>query len=144
MTDLVVQATAALKTSGGRMTTQRRVILESLQELGGHPNAEQVYGAVRLRDESIHPTTVYRTLGWLADAGLLQPRHLEARGDRCEHFDPASPAEHHHFVCTRCGRVIEFTSRYVEDVKRQVGEQYEARVEHASLTLHGLCHDCRG
>jgi Fe2+ or Zn2+ uptake regulation protein len=140
---LLLQAAEALRASGGRMTAQRRAILETLQDLGGHPTADQVYAAARERDQAIHPTTVYRTLGWLADAGLVNPRHLEARGDRCEHFDPALPAEHHHFVCTHCGRVIEFRSRQIEELKAQFAQQHHVSIERAFLSMHGLCEQCR-
>ena len=143
MTQLTQQAAAALRNQGGRMTVQRRLILEPLEQLGGHPNAEQVYLAAQQRDASIHPSTVYRTLGWLADQGLINARHLDGgRNDRCEHYDPATRAEHHHFVCTACQRVIEFEWP-VEDVKRQVAERFAVTVGRASLTAYGLCAACR-
>ena len=144
MNTLLLQATEALRASGGRMTAQRRAILETLQDLGGHPTADQVYTAARERDDTVHPTTVYRTLGWLADAGLVNPCHLELRGDRCEHFDPAPPTEHHHFVCSGCGRVIEFRSEAIEELKALFARQYRVSIERAFLSMHGLCQQCRG
>jgi Fe2+ or Zn2+ uptake regulation protein len=128
------------------MTAQRRVILEtldSLRSLGEHPTADQVYEVARERDDTLHPTTVYRTLGWLADAGLVHPCFLQERGDRCEHFDPATPAGHHHFVCTRCGQVIEFASPHVEQARAQFARQHRVTIERAFLTMHGLCEHCR-
>ena len=80
MNGLVAQATATLQESGGRMTTQRRIILEALEALGAqgeHPNAEQVYEVVRRQNDAIHTSTVYRTLGWLAEAGLVNAQYLD-------------------------------------------------------------------
>lgn len=143
MTQLAQQAAAALHSQGGRMTAQRRLILATLESLGGHPNAEQVYLAVRQQDARIHSATVYRTLGWLADQGLVNARHLDGgRGDRCEHYDPATPVEHHHFVCTVCEGVSEFDWP-VEDAKRLVTERFGAIVTRASVTVYGLCAACR-
>lgn len=143
MAQLTQQATTTLHSQGGRMTAQRRLILETLEQLGGHPNAEQVYAAVRQRDARIHPSTVYRTLGWLADQGLVDTRHLDSdRGDRCEHYDSANRSEHHHFVCTACEQVIEFAWP-VEDAKRAVAERFSVVAERASLTVYGLCATCR-
>lgn len=142
MDSLVIRATETIREAGGRMTPQRHLILETLEALGGHPTAEQVLQAAQQRHATLHPTTVYRTLTWLADAGLVSARHLEPRGDRCEHYDPKSPAEHHHFVCTGCGRVIEFEAPLLERVKRQVADRHGARIDLASLTLHGLCDFC--
>lgn len=144
MPSLTLEGAAAVRAAGGRMTAQRRLILETLDAIGGHPTAEQVFQAAHRRDATLHPTTVYRTLGWLADAGLVNPRHMEPRGDRCEHYDPASPSEHHHFVCTGCGRVIEFTPPQIEQIKQQFAALHGAAIQQASLTLHGLCAECRG
>jgi len=140
-----MEATATARASGGRMTAQRRLVLETLQSLGGHPTAEEVYRATREHDASIHPSTVYRTLDWLEAAGLVSHRHLDAglNDERCERFDPAVPLEHHHFVCTGCGQVIEFASPRIEEAKAEFAEKYRARVSQASLTLYGLCAECR-
>ena len=144
MSELVHQATDLLHMTRGRMTAQRRLILETLDAMGGHPTAEQIYDAVRKRDRSINPSTVYRTLGWLAEVGLVNSRRLqsERREKRKEQFDPALPAEHHHFVCTHCGKVIEFESLSIEQIKDEFAFEHQARVERASLTLYGLCADC--
>jgi Fe2+ or Zn2+ uptake regulation protein len=144
MSGLVLQATETLRATGGRMTAQRRVILEALDTLDGHPTAEQVYQAVASRDETINLSTVYRTLGWLAENGLIRPRRLRTgESDRCQRFEPAPPAEHHHFVCTRCGQVIEFESPHIERVKGEISGQITATIERATLTLYGVCCDCR-
>jgi Fe2+ or Zn2+ uptake regulation protein len=142
MAGLVNQATDAFRAAGGRMTVQRRLIVETLEALGGHPTAEQVYQAARRHDLTLHPTTVYRTLSWLAEAGLVGSRHMEPRGDRCEHFEPASRSEHHHFVCAECGRVIEFAAPPLERIKKDFARRHGVRVDAASLTLHGLCRAC--
>lgn len=143
MTQLTQRATTTLRNLGGRMTAQRRLILETLERLGGHPNAEQVYLAVRQQGTRIHPSTVYRTLAWLTDQGLVNVRHLDSgRGDRCEHYDQMTPAEHHHFVCTACEQVIEFDWP-MEDVKRLVAERFGATVARASVTAYGLCATCQ-
>ena len=145
MNELLAHASARLRTSGGRMTTQRRLILQILDDIGGHPTAEEVYDAVHQRDTTINPSTVYRTLGWLAEAGLVGACRLgtERQSARKEQFDPGYPAEHHHFVCTNCGDVIEFESRYIAQAKDDFTRQYGATVERASLTLQGLCAQCR-
>jgi Fe2+ or Zn2+ uptake regulation protein len=126
------------------MTTQRRLILETLDEMGGHPTAEEIYRNVCTQDASINPSTVYRTLGWLAEAGLVDARHLApGRSSRPEQFDPSYPAEHHHFVCTCCGKVLEFASPLIERAKQEVSRAQGVTVERASLTLYGQCPTCQ-
>lgn len=145
MTTLVSQATRILRERGGRMTTQRRLILEMLETIGGHPTADEIYASARHRDPDLSASTVYRTLAWLEQAGLVNPRRLGAgRTDtRKECFDQSVEVEHHHFVCSRCGHVIEFSSSYIEQAKAEFARIHQARVDDASLTLHGLCESCR-
>ncbi|MCX6030305.1 MAG: transcriptional repressor [Chloroflexi bacterium] len=141
MCALVSEAAAALRTAGGRMTAQRRLILETLETLAGHPTAEEVYALVRERDATLNPSTVYRTLAWLENAGLVSHCHLDAGpdGEHSERFDPVTPIEHHHFVCTGCGRVIKFESPRIEEIKAEFAGQHGGRVERAALTLYGVC-----
>lgn len=144
MSELVAQAAQALRESGGRMTAQRRAVLETLEEIGGHPTAEEIYAAARRRDVSINASTVYRTLSWLEQAGLLNPAWLGP--DRCRRQEPfggALPVEHHHFVCTLCGQVIEFAAPAIEDIKAAFAREHSAQIERAALTLYGVCAGCK-
>ena len=146
MRDLMIEATATARSGGGRMTAQRRLILRTLNELGGHPTADEICAAARRHDTSLHPSTVYRTLAWLENAGLVDHCHLDAGpvNRHSERFDPVTPVEHHHFVCTACGGVIEFESTRVEVIKKDFARQHGAAVERSTLTLYGVCPDCRG
>jgi Fe2+ or Zn2+ uptake regulation protein len=145
MDNLILQATTVLRARGGRMTAQRRTILEALEELGGHPTAEEVYTAVREKDATLNPSTVYRTLAWLENAGLVSHCHLDAGpdGEHSERYDPTAPIEHHHFVCADCGQVVEFESSRIAEIKAEFAMQHGARVERAALTLYGSCAACQ-
>ena len=68
MAQLTREAAITLRSTGGRMTTQRRLILETLESLGGHPTADEVYAVVGGANpaESVHD---------LPDAGVAgEPR----------------------------------------------------------------------
>ncbi len=141
MTILVDQVTQRLRQQGGRMTSQRRMILETLQCLGCHPTAEEIFAVVSRRDPSLHLSTVYRTLRWLEQEGLVSGRRFD-EAERTERFDPVSPAEHHHFICTVCKNVIEFDHPLIEQVKTEFSRQNGARVANASLMIYGVCAAC--
>lgn len=124
------------------MTTQRRLILESLEALTDHPSAEDVYLSVREADPSLNLSTVYRTLRWLQTENLLQARIFE-EDRRLERFDPAEPSEHYHFRCTRCKQVIEFDSHLVSKIREQFEASSGARVETGTVILYGQCRRCQ-
>jgi Fe2+ or Zn2+ uptake regulation protein len=141
MTILLEDVTRRLRAQGGRMTAQRRMILEALECLGCHPTAEEIFTVVVQRDPSLHLSTVYRTLRWLEAEGLVSGRRFDEH-NRTERFDPVTPVEHHHFVCTECKQVIEFDHPLIDAVKTAFAAQYATRVDTASLMLYGLCSNC--
>lgn len=144
MSDLVTRATRVLRGSGGRMTAQRRTILEILDQIGGHPTADEIYLAARQKDRSLNASTVYRTLTWLQQVGLLNAAWLgPERSRRQETPGRALPTEHHHFVCTSCGCVIEFAAPDMEELKTEFAVRHGAAVRRATLTLYGVCAKCR-
>jgi len=124
------------------MTAQRKLILQTLEALGRHPTAEELYDAVSKLDSNLNLSTVYRTLRWLEQEGLVSARRFDEER-RQERFDPFLPAEHHHFLCTVCKRVIEFHDESIETVKNNFEELTGVCVESASVTFYGLCRRCR-
>ena len=140
MADLIQETQKRLRSQGGRMTAQRRLILEALQNMGGHPTADDLYIVVSKIDKNIHISTVYRTLRWLEQEGLVKARFF---GDeRFERFDPALPIEHYHFVCTVCKQIYEFDSLLVKAIKTQFETHSGAQIESGSVVLYGICANC--
>src|SRR5438309_1744020 len=85
---------------GLKMTPQRRMIVDVLQSATHHPTAEEVLNAVNRKFPMTSRATVYNTLNWLKEAGMV--REVFEGGDL--RFDP-NTSEHHHFVCRRCGKI---------------------------------------
>lgn len=130
-----------LHAQGGRMTSQRRLILETLMALGNHPTAEELYAAAKLKAPNLHLSTVYRTLRWLEQEGLVNTLWFQ-EDRRQERFDQTVPSEHHHFQCTSCRQVIEFASPIIAELKAQFTRMHGIQVQMASVQLYGLCPDC--
>lgn len=126
-----------LRRGGVKLTHQRMVIFQEVAGMDCHPDAETVYRAVRSRLPMVSLDTVYRTLWLLQDLGLV--RVLGAR-DRVR-FD-GNTRPHHHFVCRKCGAMLDFCSSEYDRVKipqvvRALGKPETARVE-----ILGTCVEC--
>lgn len=141
MSKLVQSAKKRLHAQGGRLTSQRRLILEALESMECHPTAEELYTAVIAHRPRLNLSTVYRTLRWLEQEGLVNSRNFD-EGHRRERFEPSIPAEHHHFLCRTCKTVIEFENADLLAIIRRFEAGYQAYVEDASLVLYGLCQTC--
>ncbi|MFO7623021.1 MAG: transcriptional repressor [Anaerolineales bacterium] len=137
MQDTIVRA----HSQGKRMTAQRRLILETLQSIQGHPTAEEVYKLVKPKAPRLHLSTVYRTMRWLEEEGLVSSLWLE-NDRRQERFDTSIPSQHHHFVCSVCKEVIEFDSPDLACIQAKFEQEHEVAVETASLVFYGLCRNC--
>lgn len=142
MIDLVKESRVRLHSRGGRMTAQRRLILETLDGLSSHPSAEELYAVVNQSDPGLHLSTVYRTLRWLEQEGLVRTHHFDEDPHQ-DRFDPALPGEHYHFMCESCKTVIEFDNLLVDTIKKQFETHTGAQVETGSVMLYGLCEKCR-
>jgi Fe2+ or Zn2+ uptake regulation protein len=138
------QVTEKLRAGGGRMTAQRRMILEVLESYPDHPTAEEVYLRARESDASLHLSTVYRTLRWLEEEGFVSPCWFEDER-RQERFDTGGDGgqDHYHFRCQVCNQIVEFSEPLIERIKTIFEEQYGGSVESATLILYGVCETCR-
>jgi Fe2+ or Zn2+ uptake regulation protein len=142
MPTLEKQVESRLRSSGGRMTSQRRLILKTLQALSGHPTVDEIYHAARQNDPSLNLSTVYRNLRWLEENELISPRQFQ--GERTQQrFDRPSPDEHYHFCCRQCGAIIEFADQEIDAIRSRFEAQHSASVTQVSLVLYGLCDHCK-
>jgi Fur family transcriptional regulator, ferric uptake regulator len=65
-------AQGLLRARGKRITSQRALLLQLIQESGAHLDAEELYRRAQRRDPRINLTTVYRTLNLLKESGLIE------------------------------------------------------------------------
>ena len=143
MINFVEQARQAVAAHGGRMTGQRQIILEVIARSQQHLTAEDISARARQIDRSINPSTVYRTLAFLKEHGLIKARYYDQDNHR-EVYEPTPNTEHYHFTCTRCGRVVEFQSQHIPALRMQVQSELGVEVARACLCLTGLCAKCKG
>ncbi|WP_018869652.1 Fur family transcriptional regulator [Thioalkalivibrio sp. ALgr3] len=127
---------------GARLTEQRRRILEQILRTDGVIKAYDLIHALSSEDRSIKPPTVYRTLAFLLEQGLIHRIESLNGFVACSH-----PGERHEsalMICDGCGRIIEFhtpdtASHALEAAAAETGFAIETR----TVELHGLCRDCQ-
>ncbi len=134
-----------LRSHGIAVTPQRLAILASLRSRQDHPSAEKVYQEVQLQLPDISFNTVYKTLEILCRKGLIlkvNPLHETARYD-------GETGRHAHLVCRRCHTIAdlhrqpEFPADMDKEDEKAAAEIQGFRVEYQSLTLWGVCPQCR-
>ena len=120
-------------------TRQRDLILDAFLEARGHVTSDQIYQSVRAEHPNIGFTTVYRTMKLLCEAGLAEEHQFDDGVTRYE-----IEHEHHdHLVCTRCGKIIEFECRSIEEAQIRIAAEHCFVVLRHRHELYGHCQDCQ-
>lgn len=130
----------ALDEHGYRLTAARIAILSALVNGGGHVTADGLTEIVRRDSPRIGRMTVYRTLELLCDLGLLRPVY---QGTGAAHFILMDKGHHHHLVCSRCERVVEFDECVVGELTEAIGRRYGYEVQGHVVEFFGICPACR-
>lgn len=133
------RARMALRSEGHRMTQQRDVLLDVIQQAGEHLDADGLYRLARERDNRISLSTVYRTLALLKRHDLVDELHLS---EEHHHYEAKTGDQHFHFVCTSCGAVEEFAGGVAEQLRDELAHHHGFEVTSMQLDVSGLCTRC--
>src|ERR671917_2359669 len=125
---------------GGGLTRQRLVVLRVIEESGEHLTANEIFEAARRALPSISYATVYNSLRFLKESGLI--REIGFGSGAASRFDRAG-LRHDHALCTRCGRLVDFDLPETAELMRAAARRSRFRAESIHLTLTGVCPDCR-
>ncbi len=130
---------AHLNAKGWRMTPQREKILRAFQNLpeGEHLSAEDLYHRLQEQKENISLSTIYRTVKMMARMGIL--RELELAEDH-KHYElnQPRPYHHHHLICVKTNKVIEFKNDQILNISQKVAEKYGFQVLDCELRIVGI------
>ncbi|MEW5817217.1 MAG: transcriptional repressor [Spirochaetota bacterium] len=127
------ESSERLKQKKLKLTPQRLAILDYLEGNTSHPSAQGVYGVLKKKYPSLSLATVYNTLETLKEIGDLQELSIDAERKR---FDP-NPNLHHHFLCTRCGRVLDIFRDF-----NLAPPLEKVKVRNYQINFYGLCDQC--
>jgi Fur family transcriptional regulator, ferric uptake regulator len=135
---------AELNDRGWRLTPQRQTILQVFQNLakGKHLSAEDLYEMLKEDGENISLSTIYRTLKLLSRMGILRELEL-AEGHKHYEINQPHPYHHHHLLCVRCNKTIEFKNDSILKVGSKVAEKEGYHLLDSQLTIHAICPACQ-
>ena len=125
-----------------RLTRQRRVILQVMDDAEQHLDVDQILERAQKIDSGVALVTVYRTIDLLKKHGLIDELDLlHLRGDR-HYYESHGPRDHIHVACLGCGKVREFESRLYEQLKQQIARDFDMKVTVSRTEVGGYCAEC--
>ncbi|MBS3967200.1 MAG: transcriptional repressor [Truepera sp.] len=122
-----------------RQTSQRRAIIQALNDAPGPLTPQEVLKQASQLHEGLGLATVYRNLNGLEGLGEVIAVHLPNETTR---YELAGRGHHHHFRCEQCDGVFELSAKCPVAVLEGVTLPGGFKVEHHELTLYGRCPEC--
>jgi len=132
------ELTALFRERGFRVTPQRQAIFRLLQGNDTHPTVESLFERARAEMPTISLKTVYQTVHDLEALDEVQVLDL---GTGSLRVDPNVEDDHHHLVCTSCGRVRDVP---VEVAGLRVPSRYRRgfTIDDVQVIFRGRCEQC--
>ena len=120
---------------GLRMTNQRKVIAEIIENTFDHPDVEELHKRVNQVDQSISLATVYRTVKLFEESGILDKLEF---GDGRARYEDADREHHDHLINIQNGKVIEFVDSDIELLQEKIANKLGYRLLGHKLELYGV------
>jgi Fur family transcriptional regulator, ferric uptake regulator len=132
--DSLHEAEQALRRSGLRLSTPRRLVLEALFAADGPVAAGDL-----ARQLSIDESSVYRNLEVLEHQGLIRHVHL---GHSAGLYVRVGREDAEYLYCERCAKVTTVPPARLDSVRKRIQQQFGYTARFAHFPIVGVCEDC--
>ena len=121
-----------------RNSATRNSIYEYLCGTNAHPSAEMIYNDLKGDLPNLSLGTVYRNLKQLEELGrVIRVTNV----DNHERYD-AICEDYAHFVCEKCGRIIDLMDADINAAKMVCNLSGGAKIKRIRIVLNGICENC--
>jgi Fur family transcriptional regulator, ferric uptake regulator len=132
-----------LAARGVRITAQRRVLVNIIQDSPRHLDAATLLEIAKRQDPNIDRATVYRTLALLKNRGLIDELDLMHIEGEKHYYEAKTNRDHCHMACFRCGAIMEYASSSFEKLKEEMVKQSGFEIRVVRLEVGGFCKRCQ-
>jgi len=126
-------------TRKGILTPQRKIIYEIVSASHDHPTAADIIERLRVEGHQLAYATVYNSLKYLTEEGLIRELKLEGDASRYD----GQVEDHQHIVCRVCGKVDEVFIKIPEEWIKAIGVETGYNIEEEHIVFKGVCPKCQ-
>jgi Fur family zinc uptake transcriptional regulator len=143
------RAAAICERRGANLTELRRHVLGLVLDAASPTGAYELLDRLRQTRRGAAPTTIYRTLDFLLEQGLVHRVERLSAFVGCIAGCTADPDGESHthaaqfLICRDCGRVIEMQDHHVSAVLARAARDVGFSISSATIEAEGLCSTCR-
>lgn len=135
------KARAFCEGKGARFTHLREKVYEILLNKQSSVGAYELLDDLKLTETSAKPATVYRTLDFLLEFGLIHRLESTNAFVACHHFDCSHPVQF--LICDACGQVREIQSEGLKSTLDKQAMSVGFKVTKQTIEAHGTCSQCQ-
>jgi Fur family transcriptional regulator, ferric uptake regulator len=132
-------ALAVFRERGGRITSSRRLLLQTLFDDPRERTAEELAEEIHRIAPDVNLSTIYRNLDDLEQLGVVVHAHL---GHGPAVYGLAALA-HGHLVCENCEAVIELPADLFDDLAGATRSRYGFDIHPHHFAILGRCRNCQ-
>lgn len=121
------------------LTKQRQCVLRVIYDSEKHLTANEVFAEARTIMPGISFATVYNSLRYLKNEGLIGEVQF---GSGAHRYD-RNLTRHDHAVCNSCGMIVDLKLALPPHVFERATELTDFEAESIELTVRGRCPGCK-
>lgn len=137
---ILEKAKAFCDAKGVRFTALREKVFALLLQRKGAAGAYDLLDELKATEDSAKPATVYRSLDFLLEMGLVHKLESDNTFIACHHFDCHHPVQF--LICESCGNVQEIQSSGLKAQLEEQATNLGFKVKKQTIEAHGLCAQC--
>ena len=132
-----------------RLTSARESILNILTREKKHLTADEIFTLARNVSPGIGLATVYRTLEFLTNNGMIKKLDFGTGMSKYELENDEREGYHHYIVCEICGKVSDNNFNNKEDVAcfenyaKKIESKYDFKIDLNRVQFYGICSKCK-
>ena len=120
------------------LTKQRQTVLRVIREADEHLTANEVFAEARQLRPGISCATVYNSLRYLKQEGLIGEVRFGTDATRYDR----TLTRHDHALCNKCGKLVDLELSLPPALLAEASALAQFEVTSIALTLRGLCPKC--
>lgn len=129
-----------IKDLGLKYSLQREYLLKVLFYCNSHLDAKgiqkKIYENYNLK---ITLTSVNKILAFLEEIRIVNI----VKSDNKKFYELNLKTHHDHLICTKCGKIVEFTDHDIELRQSLIEDKYHFSSDFHILILYGICENCQ-
>ena len=118
----------------------RLVVLGAFLAIERHITFEELLEALKSEGRQFKPEFVRKTLDLLCRYGFAVKKEFEGQPPLYEHRHLGH--HHDHLICTKCGQILEFESRQMENLQVEIAALHGFHMLQHKMEIYGLCSEC--